>query len=190
MALARIISGGQTGADRGGLDAAIALGIPHGGWCPKGRRAEDGTIPQTYALRETASETYEVRTRRNVIAADGTVLFTRGAPTGGSRLTAEFAHERGKPLLHLDLQEVDARPAEARRRFVSWLAEHRIRTLNVAGSRESLAPGIRAAVARFLMQALSADAFAPEPEHVGAELSGPLPVAAETPAAPGTKRPR
>src|SRR5512147_444660 len=162
MPLERIISGGQTGADRGGLDAAIAFGIPHGGWCPKGRRAEDGTVRQMYALRPTASEAYEVRTRRNVLAADGTVLFTRGAPTGGSRLTAAFAHEHGKPLLHFDLREVETQPVEARHRFRSWLAAQRIRTLNVAGSRESLAPGIHAAVARFLIRALSADAFPEE----------------------------
>ncbi len=188
MALERIISGGQTGADRGGLDAALALGIPHGGWCPKGRRAEDGTIPRTYELRPTASVAYDVRTRRNVRAADGTVLFTRGAPTGGSRLTAEFARDHGKPLLQFDLRTVEAQPAEACDRLRSWLAAHRIRTLNVAGSRESMAPGIQATVARFLIQALSTPPFAKEAERVGAEPSGRLPVAAEAPAVSAPRR--
>jgi hypothetical protein len=188
--LKRIISGGQTGADRGGLDAAIALGIPHGGWCPRGRRAEDGTIPLTYSLRPTASAAYAVRTRRNVRAADGTVLFTRGVPTGGSRLTAEFARELGKPLLQFDLHALGARPTEACSRLRSWLAGHRIRTLNVAGSRESMAPGIHAAVARFLIQALSTVGFATEPERVGAEPFGRLPVAAESDLGPGSKRRR
>ena len=80
----KIISGGQTGADRGGLDAAMDLGIEHGGWCPKGRRAEDGRIPDRYTLEETTSTDYTVRTEKNVEWADGTVVFTFGAPQGAA----------------------------------------------------------------------------------------------------------
>ncbi len=89
--ISRIVSGGQTGADRGGLDAAIELGIPHGGWCPKGRKSEDGTIPLIYQLVETSSSDYKVRTEKNVADSDATVIFTYGKPTGGSKPTANFA---------------------------------------------------------------------------------------------------
>jgi len=94
----RIVSGGQTGADRGGLDAAAALGIEHGGWCPAGRRAEDGTIPGLYTLAETLSPAYGDRTRANVRDSDATVVFTREAATGGSAQDrqARVAHRHGE----------------------------------------------------------------------------------------------
>jgi hypothetical protein len=136
----RIVSGGQTGADRGGLDAAIEMGIPHGGWCPKGRKAEDGMIPLHYDLVETDSGVSEVRTERNVIDSDGTVLFTFGEPTGGSALTADFAHQYGRPLLHLDLSAMAS--GEAATRLRAWLHFADIEVLNVAGSRESKTPGL------------------------------------------------
>lgn len=150
----RIISGGQTGADRGGLDAAIALGIPHGGWCPKGRLAEDGKVPARYQLTETGSSSYPGRTRRNVLDADGTVIFTRGRLEGGSRLTADVARAAGKPSLHIDVKRLDAERAALIGELRAWLTEHQVAVLNVAGSRESKARGIRKAVARFLEEAL------------------------------------
>ncbi len=152
LALKRIVSGGQTGADRGGLDAAIELGIEHGGWCPRGRRAEDGPIPERYRLRETDSEEYSARTDRNVVDSDGTVLLTRGAPTGGSKLTAELAARRDKPLLHLDLDALDDEAAPARLR--AWLARERIATLNVAGTRESGCADLAEQVRRVLVHAI------------------------------------
>lgn len=152
-AINRIVSGGQTGADRGGLDAAIELGIEHGGWCPRGRRAEDGPIPERYRLRETESEEYGARTERNVVDSDGTVLLTRGAPTGGSKLTADLAARRGKPLLHLDLDALDDEAAATRLR--AWLAREGITTLNVAGTRESGCPSLAADAKRVLCEALS-----------------------------------
>lgn len=98
----RIISGGQTGVDRAALEWALANGVPHGGWCPRGRLAEDGVIPSQFQLRETESEDYTTRTRRNVQEADATVIFSaRKTMTGGTAQTAEFAKERGKPLLQL-----------------------------------------------------------------------------------------
>jgi hypothetical protein len=148
----RIFSGGQTGADRGGLDAAIDLGIEHGGWCPKGRLAEDGAVPGRYRLRETATAEYAERTRRNVEEADATAIFTRGAPTGGSALTAEFARRAGKPLLAIDLSR--ATPAEAAAALRRFVEEHAARTLNVAGSRESFAPGIAEEVRAIVRKAL------------------------------------
>lgn len=147
-----IVSGGQTGADRGGLDAAIALGIDHSGWCPAGRRAEDGAVPFAYNLRETLATEYSVRTKLNVRDSDGTVVFTRGAPKGGSALTIDYARSIGRPVLHLDLAEVDR--TEAADRVRTWCADHNIQILNVAGSRDSHAPGIGAATHLVLLLAL------------------------------------
>jgi hypothetical protein len=144
LAVATIISGGQTGADRGALDAAIELGIPHGGVCPKGRPAEDGTIPPKYRLKESSSRDSAERTEANVSTADGTLICTFGRLTGGSKLTAEFARRHGKPMLHLDLN------AEATDYAVKsvreWLGEHDIKVLNVAGGRESESAGLHGAV--------------------------------------------
>jgi hypothetical protein len=149
----RIISGGQTGADRGALDAAIELGLQHGGHCPAGRRAEDGRIPERFRLIETESADYAVRTERNVLGADGTLLVTRGAPTGGSALTAALARKHGRPLLHLDL-DGGGDPVAAVR---EWLAAREIKCLNVAGPRESSCPGIAQDVRALVVAALAPD---------------------------------
>src|SRR6187200_1547206 len=103
----KIISGGQTGADRAALDFAIEHDIPHGGWCPRGRLAEDGKIEAGYELKETPDVYYPQRTEWNVRDSDGTVIFTIARRlTGGSALTRELAVEYRKPCLHLS-QEVD-----------------------------------------------------------------------------------
>ena len=149
----RIISGGQTGADRGALDAAIELGIEHGGHCPAGRRAEDGRIPEHFRLIETESADYAVRTERNVLEADGTLLVTRGTPTGGSALTAALARKHDRALLHLDLAR-ESDPVEAVR---EWLAARAIECLNVAGPRESGCPGIAQDVRGLIVAALGRD---------------------------------
>ena len=101
--IAKIISGGQTGADRAGLDAALARNLPHGGWCPRGRLAEDGRIASRYQLRQTESPAYAVRTERNVLDSDVTLVFTFGPPQGGSAATVGFAARHHRPWLHLDL---------------------------------------------------------------------------------------
>jgi hypothetical protein len=138
--LERIISGGQTGADRAALDAAIACGFPHGGWCPRGRFAEDGTIPGRYQLVETEDSAYPVRTERNVIDSDGTVILTMGELARGSALTSDFARRHRKPWLHLRLDEREH--AEAVTLLRDFIREHGIRVLNVAGSRASTEPGL------------------------------------------------
>jgi len=148
----RIVSGGQTGADRGGLDAAIALGLPHGGWCPRGRRAEDGKIPGRYKLRETGSAEYPERTELNMKESDGTVLFSRGPLEGGSAFTANLARKHQKPLLHIDLGKVGA--LEAEQILLSWLSENEVAVLNVAGSRENKAPGIQRLVMEIVAHAM------------------------------------
>jgi hypothetical protein len=136
-----IISGGQTGADRAALDFAIEHGISHGGWCPRHRRAEDGVIPPQYLLHETPSSHYSQRTERNVCDSDATVVFTiKSRLTGGTRLTFELATQLGKPVLHVSRDETSiAGAADKLRTFVK---EHPIKTLNVAGPRASQEPEI------------------------------------------------
>lgn len=168
--LRKIVSGGQTGADRGGLDAAMALGLAHGGWCPRGRRAEDGPIAARYALRETVARDHAVRTEMNVIDSDATLIVSRGALAGGSALTARLASAHQKPCLWLDLDAVDRAGAVARTR--AWLERHRVGVLNVAGPRESQCPGIAADVSALLVEAL---AVAPgASSHASAHASAAL----------------
>jgi hypothetical protein len=150
MLVAKIVSGGQTGVDRAALDVALEFGIPCGGWCPKGRRAEDGVIPDRYPLTPTASPDYPSRTRRNVEDADGTLVLTRGFPAGGTALTIELANRLDKPHLVIDLS---ARPRAAAVR--RWIQQHEVQLLNVAGPRESENPGIHAQAARFLRKVLA-----------------------------------
>jgi hypothetical protein len=141
----KIISGGQTGVDRAALDVALAMGIDCGGWCPKGRRAEDGRIPSRYPLVETDSTTYSRRTKRNVRESDATLILSRGEPRGGTLLTRRAATELGKPCLAVD---VDAPQALAEIRI--WLSARPVRVLNAAGPRESQCPGITLAATRLL----------------------------------------
>jgi len=128
----RIVSGGQTGVDRAALDVAIELGIEHGGWCPRGRRAEDGPIHPKYQLVETESVDYVVRTQKNVVDSDGTLLLYRERLQRGTLLTHQIVKRHGKPLLRVRLD----RPVSIDR-VVRWLSEQSIRVLNVAGPRAS-----------------------------------------------------
>jgi len=141
----KIVSGGQTGADRGGLDAAIELGIPHAGWCPKGRRAEDEIIPSKYLLKESGSSYYVKRTEQNVDDSTATVIFYRGRLFGGSKKTEEFAVQYGRPVLSLDL---DMGADSAVRTLHEWLMSlhDSLIILNVAGMRGSKAPDIHSVV--------------------------------------------
>jgi hypothetical protein len=152
--LEKLVSGGQTGADRAGLDVAIRHGFPHGGWCPKGRKAEDGIIPAQYQLVETPSASYLQRTERNVRDSDGTVIFTIANDlSGGSKRTAEFAAKHRKPWIHLALRSSTYEdPALLLQRFVD---QSGIRVLNIAGTRGSKEP----AVWRFACDALEAAFF-------------------------------
>ncbi len=147
----KVISGGQTGADRAALDAALACGIPHGGWCPKGRLAEDGPIPEQYNLQEMVSESYSARTKANVEAADLTLIFSHGPLTGGSLLTQQFAEELGKPCAHIDLLE---HPDIFQCLEEKFPGIGKI-ILNVAGPRVSNDPEIYAAVYAAMVQLLS-----------------------------------
>jgi hypothetical protein len=146
----RIISGGQTGVDRAALDFAIERGFEHGGYCPKGRRAEDGIIPLHYNLTESDSADYADRTEKNVEAADGTLILHRGPFTGGTQFTVELCRVKEKPLFLIDMDN----PADRTAAFRTWLKKNNIRTLNVAGPRESQKPGISAQAGSTLRQLL------------------------------------
>ena len=131
--------------DRAALDAALALGLPCGGWCPRGRKAEDGPIDARYPLRETPSADYPQRTEWNVRDADGTLVLTRGRPSGGTALTIALARRLGRPCLVLDLA-ASPDPDELRQ----WMEAEGVSLLNVAGPRESQHPGIQNDARAFL----------------------------------------
>ncbi len=151
----RIVSGGQTGADRAALDVGLELGIEIGGWVPRDRIAEDGPIPVGYSnLHEAESAEPAMRTSLNVRDADATVIVFHGELVGGSALTAQVADELGRPCLHLDLARQDA--DEASVALADWLVEHSPAVLNVAGPRATEDPKIHAATKRVLGAALRA----------------------------------
>jgi hypothetical protein len=132
-----IVCGGQTGADRAALDWAIAHGVPHGGWCPAGRMAEDGVIPARYPLAEVPDGGYRQRTEANVRDSDATLILSIAPElTGGSHETMLFARRLAKPWLHLH-PGMDWRQA-----LRAWIKANAISTLNVAGPRASEAPDI------------------------------------------------
>ena len=136
----KIISGGQTGADRAALDIAIAWGIPHGGWIPKGRKTENGRLSTRYHLQEINAIDYAQRTELNVVDSDGTLLFSHGLLKGGSALTQELAGKHRKPCLHIDLHSIVEYKAVEIIRL--WLQVREIKILNIAGPRASEDPQI------------------------------------------------
>jgi hypothetical protein len=146
----KIISGGQTGVDRAALDVALELGIPCGGWCPQGRKAEDGPISLKYPLQETTSPNYPHRTEKNLREADGTLILTKGPVSGGTALTLQLVVEYKKPHLIIDLYDkID--PLAVR----EWGEKNQIEILNVAGPRESKVPGIYDRTVDFLKKVLN-----------------------------------
>ena len=146
----RIVSGGQTGVDRAALDFAIAHDIPHGGYCPKGRRAEDGVIPSRYELTETDSEGYRQRTRRNIEGSDATLVLNLGEIEGGSLETVRIAERLGKPVLVVPLDEALSEADERITSTLTWLRNNQVSDLNAAGPRESKRPGIHRMAYAFL----------------------------------------
>lgn len=144
----KIISGGQTGADRAALDFAIKRGIPHGGLIPKGRKAEDGTLPEKYDLQEMPTGSYPRRTEKNVLDSDGTLIVSHGLLTGGSALTTSYAEKHKKPWIHIDLEMTSY--SEAVKIIQEWVERNGIKTMNVAGPRESKDAKIYLAVMELL----------------------------------------
>lgn len=147
----KIISGGQTGADIAGVDAAISCSVPYGGWLPKGRKAERGIVPERYTeFQEMIRGGYPKRTEQNVIDSDGTVIFTYGRLTGGSSLTKKYAAVHKRPWLHVDLKSGQNPVALIK----DWIIEWDIKILNVAGKSASKAPGIYDHVKKIIMEVL------------------------------------
>jgi hypothetical protein len=146
----KIISGGQTGVDRAALDVALEAGLPCGGWCPRGRKAEDGPLPERYPLQETPTDMYSERTEWNVRDSDGTLVLTVGQPTGGTALTIDLASRWSRPCLRVDLAR---RPSAQRVR--DWAEANRVAVLNVAGPRETTSPGVYDRSAAFLRRLLN-----------------------------------
>ena len=153
----KIVSGGQTGVDRGGLEAAISLGLPYGGWIPKGRLAEDGSVPLKYVgMQEHSSSNYAVRTKANVRDSDATLIIApKLPPSRGTMLTLRTAERLGRPH-HVACLEAANAMDEAVRWLQSFQQIERPFVLNVAGPRESGAPGIQQRATAFLHQLLSA----------------------------------
>jgi hypothetical protein len=135
MPLLKIVSGGQTGVDRGALDAALRLGFPCGGFCPCGRLAEDGVIPERYPLSELPDGGYLERTIRNVVESDGTAVLFFGTLEGGTEEAVNQCRLSRKPFMLIDAEELDA--AQAAQSLRDFVTAHRIRSLNVAGPRQS-----------------------------------------------------
>ena len=131
--LNKIISGGQTGAAQAALDAAIDLEIPHGGWIPKGRLTEAGPLPDKYQLTEMPTDNDPERAEQNVIDSDGTLIFTHGELTTGSEYSLKESEKHNRPHFHADLNIING--FKAARAIYTWIKEHNIETLNVAGSR-------------------------------------------------------
>ncbi len=143
----RIISGGQSGVDRAALDFALSYGIQCGGWCPTGRLAEDGIIPDKYPLKESITSNYEERSKLNVRDSDGTIIIYENEMDKGTKLTLDIATGMSKPLmtinLHYEQTYVEGQIRE-------WLSKYKISVLNVAGPRESSSPGIYRLTTKFL----------------------------------------
>ena len=144
----KIISGGQTGADQAALDAAIRLGITHGGWIPKGRLTEKGPLPDKYNLTEMPGTSYTSRTEQNVIDADGTLIISHGPLTEGSDYTRKMAQKNDRPWLHIDLNKTPA--FKAATLINSWLEENNVGILNIAGPRASKDAKIYQAVLKLI----------------------------------------
>jgi len=145
----KLISGGQSGVDRAALDVALELGIPCGGWCPQGRRAEDGVIASKYPLEQTPLVQYQQRTEWNARDSDGTLTLTIGKPEGGTLLTIDFARKHKRPCLVVDLAlPVDVQTVK------DWILGHQIENLNVAGPRASKQPDVYGRAVVFLRELL------------------------------------
>jgi hypothetical protein len=150
--VSKIVSGGQPGADRAALDVALVAGITCGGWCPKGRKAEDGRIDEVYPLVETLSAGHRQCSKWNARDSDGTLIITQGKTTGATELTAQEAEKCLRPLLIIDTMKTsfDAAVEIA----VRWVKRNSIRVLNITGPRSSDKPTIYADVWIILVEVL------------------------------------
>lgn len=148
----KIVSGGQTGVDRGALDAALQAGTPCGGWCPRGRRAEDGTIDTRYPLTEMQSKRYIDRTRQNVIDSDATLIIYFTALEGGTARTRDYCIQQDKPYVLVD--GANETLPEMVARVMAFVDAYHVRTLNVAGPRASKVDRAHAVAQQLLSEVL------------------------------------
>ena len=148
----KIISGGQTGADQAALDVAIELGFEHGGWIPRGRKTENGLLPDKYKLQEMSTASYPKRTEQNILDSDSTLIISHGKLTGGSALTRKMAKKHGRPWLHLDMDKLSV--SDASKTTASWIERNGIQILNVAGARGTKDPTIYNATMEILKTVL------------------------------------
>ena len=155
--ISQIVSGGQTGVDRAALDAAVEANISIGGWCPRGRRSEDGRIPDGYPLKETAARSYAIRTEWNVRDSDGTLIIVQDEISSGTRLTVSSARKQNQPYLVVHLRpDADAlfedQPCldNQIKQVLNWLVENEIKVLNVAGPRGSSNASVYSEAREFL----------------------------------------
>jgi hypothetical protein len=144
--MTKIISGGQTGVDRAALDVALDAGIKCGGFCPKGRRSEDGIIPEKYLLTETTTDQYPERTELNVKTSDATLVLIDREADRGTALTISLCKLHHKPWVVIDLSNENTG-----QNLLQWIKENKIEVLNVAGNRESFSPGIGKKAYEFLV---------------------------------------
>eukprot|EP01064_Diplonema_japonicum_P030704 TRINITY_DN5292_c2_g1_i1.p1 TRINITY_DN5292_c2_g1~~TRINITY_DN5292_c2_g1_i1.p1 ORF type:complete len:164 (+),score=24.91 TRINITY_DN5292_c2_g1_i1:189-680(+) len=158
LVLQKIVSGGQTGVDRAGLDAAIHCRIPLGGWCPKGRRAQDGPIDSKYPLVETPKRNYQERTEWNVRDSSATLILVweKVVQGGGTELTINFARKHGKPYLVVDVSQSDPTP-DSLDRLNTFIISNNVSTLNIAGPREDPSFPVYEAAFSYLVQHLPHD---------------------------------
>ncbi len=142
----KIVSGGQTGVDRAGLDVAIALNLAHGGWCPSGRLSEDGTIPSRYEMSEMETNDYPSRTKQNVIDSDATLILYEGRLSSGTMLTWRTCQKLSKEC---KLVRLDRDPSSE---VIRWLQQTQPLVLNIAGPRETSREGIYDRAMEFLLE--------------------------------------
>jgi len=135
--LEKILSGGQTGVDRAALDVAIELGFSHGGWCPAGRDADGGVIPEKYQLTETSEIDHTVRSEYNVRDADATMMLYRGKLHGGTAYAIEMAQHLAKPVIAINLDQ-----ASSLEEAIDWIRANQVKILFVGGQRETTNSGI------------------------------------------------
>jgi len=145
----KIISGGQTGVDRAALNVALDTGIECGGFCPKGRRSEDGIIPKKYPLAETKTDQYPERTELNIKTSDATLVLIDREADRGTALTISLCK-----LYHKSWIVIDLSIENKEQNLLQWIKENKINVLNVAGNRESFSPGIGKKTYEFLMSQL------------------------------------
>lgn len=143
----KIISGGQSGVDRAALDFALKNGIRCGGWCPLGRLAEDGIIPDTYPLKETITADYEERTKLNVRDSDGTIIIYKSVMDKGTALTIDLASLMKKPII---IFRISDDLINVKNSLKNWITKNNISVINIAGLRESSSPGIYNETLNFL----------------------------------------